>query len=119
MASHNELGRKGEELACDYLSRKGYEIVCRNYRFEKAEIDIIAKKGGILSVVEVKARSGIDFGRPEDSVSKKKIALLVKAANQYVVENKLDVEVRFDIISVVKKSNTYSIDLIENAFYFY
>ncbi|NAS31941.1 YraN family protein [Flavobacteriaceae bacterium R38] len=117
MASHNDFGKKAEELACDFLIRKGFQIVARNYRFDKAEIDIIAQKGTFLSIVEVKARTNVSFGNPESFVSKKKIQLLVKAANHYVIENELDVEVRFDIISIINKKNTYSIDFIENSFF--
>lgn len=119
MASHNEFGKKGEQLACDLLIKRGYKIVARNYRFDKAEIDIIARKEAILAIIEVKSRSTIDYGNPQDFITKKKIQLLVKAANHYVIENELNVEVRFDIVSVIKKKNQYSIDLIENAFFHY
>lgn len=117
MAQHNELGKKGEKLAVDYLLKKGYDIVERNYRFDKAEVDIIAKKDDILAIVEVKTRSTIDFGNPQDFVKPKQIQRLVKAVDEYVTVNRLDVEVRFDIIAIVKSGKAYDIEHLENAFY--
>src|SRR6187549_3097148 len=102
MAEHNELGKFGEELAVDFLQKNSYNILETNWIFQKAEIDIIAQKGNILAVVEVKTRSSIDFGLPQDFVKPKKIQLLVKAVNEYVIAENLDVEVRFDIIAICK-----------------
>ncbi|WP_299365975.1 YraN family protein [Winogradskyella sp.] len=117
MAQHNELGKKGEQLAIEYLIEKNYAIIERNYRFEKAEVDIIAQKEDILAIVEVKTRSTADFGNPQDFVKPKQIKNLVKAVNEYVVENDLDVEVRFDIVAIVKEKEDFKIEHLENAFY--
>ncbi len=117
MAQHNELGKKGEQLAVDFLLKNSYEILERNYRFDKAEVDIIAQKDDILAIVEVKTRSSIDFGNPQDFVKPKQIKNLVKAVDEYVTENDLDVEVRFDIIAIVKENKDYKIEHLENAFY--
>ncbi|WP_445733667.1 YraN family protein [Mariniflexile sp.] len=117
MAKHNELGKKGEQLAVDFLLKTNYEIMERNYRFEKAEVDIIAKKDGFLAIVEVKTRSTIDFGNPQDFVKPKQIQRLVKAVDEYVNANGLDLEVRFDIIAIVKTGNKFVIEHLENAFY--
>jgi putative endonuclease len=117
MAQHNELGKKGEQLAVDYLIAKGYIIEERNYRFQKAEVDIIAKLKDTLAIVEVKTRSTIDFGNPQDFVKPKQIQRLVKAVDEYVTVNKLDVEVRFDIIAIVKQGKGFNIEHLENAFY--
>lgn len=117
MAWHNDLGTEGEQLAVDHLLKKGYTIVERNYRFEKAEVDIIALQEDILAIVEVKTRSTTDFGNPQDFVNAKKIKLLVKAIDDYVVVNQLDVEVRFDIIAIVKQGNKTNIEHLEDAFY--
>ena len=117
MAQHNELGKKGEQLAVDFLLKDDYEIVERNYRFEKAEVDIIAQKKDILAIVEVKTRSTTDFGNPQDFVKPKQIKNLVKAVNEYVTVNDLDVEVRFDIIAIVKEKGGFKIEHLENAFY--
>ncbi len=117
MAQHNELGKKGEQLAVDFLLKNDYDIIERNYRFEKAEVDIIAKKDDVIAIVEVKTRSTADFGDPQDFVKPKQIKNLVKAVDEYVTVNDLDVEVRFDIIAIVKEGKRYSIEHLENAFY--
>ena len=117
MAQHNELGNKGEQLAVDFLLKNDYEIVERNYRFNKAEVDIIAKKDTILAVIEVKTRSNTDFGNPQDFVKPKQIQRLVKAVDEYVTVNDLNVEVRFDIIAIIKEGKTFKIEHLENAFY--
>ena len=79
MAKHNELGQKGEKIAADFLEKAGYEILERNWVFQKAELDIVAQKENILAIVEVKTRTSADFGLPQDFVKPKKIQLLVKA----------------------------------------
>ena len=119
MAFHNELGKKGEELAVNHLQQKGYEILETNWRYLKAEIDIIAQKENILAIVEVKTRSSDVISAPEDAVNPKKIKLLVSAANEYVIQNDLDVDVRFDIIAILKNKNAFSITHTEEAFLFF
>lgn len=116
MAKHNDLGALGEEMAVDFLQKDNYKIIERNWRFKKAEIDIIAQKNDILSVVEVKTRSSDYFGNPQDFVNEKKIQLLVEAINEYVISKDLDVEVRFDIIAITKKNNDFKIEHLEDAF---
>lgn len=118
MAQHNDLGKKGEDLAVEFLEKNGYEILERNWTFQKAEIDIIAQKDEILAVIEVKTRSSVDFGLPQDFVKPKKIQLLVKAVNEYVISNDLDFGIRFDIIAIHKDSTQkFVIEHIEDAFY--
>ncbi len=117
MAQHNELGKKGEQLAVDFLEGTGYTILERNYRFEKAEVDIIAQKGEILAIIEVKTRSTAEFGNPQDFVKPKQINNLVKAVDEYVTTNDLDIEVRFDIIALIKEKDGFSIEHLEDAFY--
>jgi len=117
MAEHNELGKLGEELAVEFLRKNGYEILETNWTFQKAEIDIIAQKENTLAIIEVKTRSSLDFGLPQDFVKPKKIQLLVKAVNEYVVSNNLDVEVRFDIIAIHKESKSFAIEHLIDAFY--
>ena len=117
MAEHNELGKVGEELAVDFLRKAGYEILETNWVFQKAEVDIIAKKANLLAIIEVKTRSDISFGLPQEAVKQKKIQLLVKAVNEYVIRKDLDVSVRFDIISIVKSGNSFITDHLEDAFY--
>ncbi len=119
MAEHNELGKIGEELAVDFLIEKGYDILETNWTFQKAEVDVIALKDNILAVVEVKTRSSVDYGSPQDFVKPKKIKLLVKAVNEYVITNNLDVEVRFDIIAIQAKHKQFEIEHLEEAFYYF
>lgn len=116
MAEHNELGKLGEERAVEHLQKNGYEILETNWTFQKAEIDIIAQKENTLAIVEVKTRSSTDFGLPQDFVKPKKIQLLVKAVNEYVIANDLDVAVRFDIIAIHKQDNEFIIEHLEDAF---
>jgi putative endonuclease len=117
MAQHNELGKKGEDLAVDYLISKGYKIIERNYRFDKAEVDIMAQKLTTLAIIEVKTRSSTDFGNPQDFVKPKQIQRFVKAVDEYVTLNNLNVEIRFDIIAIVKNKTAFNIEHIKNAFY--
>lgn len=117
MAKHNELGALGEDLAVEELEKNGYEIVERNWRYKKAEIDIIARKNEVLAIVEVKTRSSDYFGDPQDFVNQKKIKLLVEAVNEYVVSKDLEVEVRFDIIAIIINQNKLTIEHLEDAFF--
>ena len=117
MAQHNELGKKGEQLAVDYLQENGYSIRERNYRFDKAEVDIIAVKKDTLAIIEVKTRSTVEFGNPQDFVKPKQIQRLVKAVDEYVTVNDLDVEIRFDIIAIVKDKSNFTIEHLKDAFY--
>ena len=118
MAEHNDLGKEGEKLATAFLENNGYSILETNWIFQKAEIDIIAQKDSILAIVEVKTRSSIDFGLPQDFVKPKKIQLLVKAVNEYVTRNDLDLKVRFDIIAIHKNTaKKFVIEHLEDAFY--
>ncbi|RZJ36035.1 MAG: endonuclease [Flavobacterium sp.] len=117
MANHNELGKFGEEIAVEYLRKAGYEILATNWVFEKAEIDILAKQDNLLAVVEVKTRSRLDLGLPQDFVSPKKIKLLVKAVNEYLISNDLDCETRFDIMAISKEGSKFEIEHLQDAFY--
>ena len=119
MAEHNELGKLGEELAVDYLLQSGYQILETNWRFQKAEVDIIALKGNTVASVEVKTRSTNEFGDPQDFVKPKKIKLLVMAMDEYIHRKDLDVEVRFDIIAITKNNNGLEIEHLEDAFYYF
>ena len=119
MAEHNELGKLGEELAVEFLQKEGYRILETNWTFQKAEIDIIAQIENTLAIIEVKTRSSLDFGLPQDFVKPKKIQLLVKAVDAYVSERDLDLEVRFDIIAINKEGKSFAIEhFIDDFFYF-
>ncbi|WP_299894417.1 YraN family protein [uncultured Aquimarina sp.] len=117
MAEHNKLGKEGEKLASEFLERKGYTILEKNFRYQKAEIDIIAKKGNVIIAVEVKTRSTPEFGDPQNFVKPKQIQSLVKAIDHYVIENDMDVEIRFDIIAIIKNASGTRIEHLDDAFY--
>lgn len=104
MAEHNDMGRTGENEAVDYLINAGYHILDRNWRSGHKELDIVAEQDGVLVIVEVKTRRDARFGKPEDAVSDSKIRRIVLAADAYVRLNRIDLPVRFDIITVLGKN---------------
>lgn len=116
MADHNDLGKKGEQLAIDFLLKNSYAILETNYRYLKAEVDIIAIKEDVLVAIEVKTRTSNYFGNPQDFVNPKKIKLLLSAIDNYVVERDLDVEVRFDIIAIITNKKQTKIEHLKDAF---
>ena len=117
MASHNDLGKEAEEMAVRYLSDKGHEILERNFRFQKLELDIISRIGDLLVITEVKARSETDLIKPYQAVGISKKRRVLQAADHYAVENEVENEIRFDIISITKKKEgRFDIEHIEDAF---
>lgn len=117
MASHNDFGKKAEDLAVQFLQKNGYKILVRNFRYKKAEIDIIAEKDNLIIIVEVKARATDFFILPQEAVTKGKIRLIVTAANHFMEEFNKDQEVRFDIISVLPdEKGNLNIEHITDAF---
>ena len=117
MAEHNELGKEGELRAQSFLRTNGYAIRDCNWRFGKIELDIVAMKDQLLVVVEVKSRSTEYFEHPKDTITNAKIRRTVEAAHEYVLSHHLDVDVRFDVISVVPSKEGYEIEHIEDAFF--
>lgn len=118
--SHNQqIGEKGELLAVQFLNKKGYTVKATNWRYKRAEVDIIAETDKHLVIVEVKTRKTEKFGLPEEAVGAKKQAQLIEAAEAYLEEHNNRKEVRFDVISI--KLNTAPPDIlhIEDAFYPY
>ena len=116
MAKHNDFGKLGEEIAVNYLMEKGYEILERNWRNIHKEIDIIARDGKFLVIVEVKTRQTDEYGNPDIAVTRKKQRMLIAAANAYIMRNRLDIETRFDIISIIFSDGEPVIDHVEDAF---
>ena len=117
MAEHNIKGQKGEELAADFLREKGYTILETNWRFKNLEADIIASANGVIIVAEVKTRKSNFFGEPEAFVTRQKQRNLIKAAHEYIQRYDLDLEVRFDILSVIMNESGSQVNHIEAAFY--
>lgn len=120
MGSHNDLGKEGEERAAIWLTEKGFEILVRNYRYGKAEVDLIAKYDRFIVFVEVKTRTNYLFGYPEEAVTSSKQKLMMSAASNYLYENKLECECRFDVLSVLKSANNnWEFTHFEDAFFLY
>jgi putative endonuclease len=117
MAKHNETGAKGEEQAVEYLLQQGHTILARNYRFGKLEIDIISQERDTIVFSEVKTRGSTSFGYPEEFVDKKKQAGVRKAADEFMFQQKLNLALRFDVISILHKGPTPEILHIKDAFY--
>ena len=116
--SRQRLGRNGEQAVTKYLKKKGYKILAQNYRCKLGEIDIIAMDGSDLVFIEVKTRSGFNFGSPAAAVTTRKQRQISKAAQCYLAEQKLfDSPARFDVVSVLcDDCKHHSIDHINNAF---
>ncbi len=117
MAHHNELGKEGEQRALQMLLGKGYKILETNWRHEKDEVDIIAKDHEELVIAEVKTRSTDFFGDPEEAVTPRKARNLIRAAEAYIEINDLDMDVRFDIVSIILRNGKATINHIIDAFY--
>lgn len=117
MAEHNELGKSGEQLAVDHLKQKGYTILETNWRSGKFEIDIIAQTDKQLIIAEVKTRTSNFLMEPEAAVTKDKRRMLIRAADIYVQRKNIELEVRFDIISIVIAKEQFKLNHIEDAFY--
>ena len=115
MTNPKDIGNAGEQLAKDYLIKNQYKILEENWRYKHKEIDLIACKNRYVCIVEVKTRSS-DYIPPREAVNKKKQQNLIAAANEYVSENELDYDVRFDIIEVIMKKDTVEINHIIDAF---
>lgn len=119
MAEHNDLGKWGEKVAVDYLHRNGYTIRECDWHYGHRDIDIIALTPDeeTLVFVEVKTRTADDMLLPEESVDAKKIKNLAYAANAYVKYNQIVYNLRFDILTILRKDEGEPvIDHIEDAF---
>ncbi len=112
------IGDSGEDIAIDFLTGKGYEIVKRNFHFGKSgEIDIVAKDNGILVFVEVKLRRSSKYGNPLDSITPGKVKKLRRAAEGYLYVNKIqNVECRFDVVAIDLADGKRDITHLTSAF---
>ena len=116
MAKHNKLGKDGELIAFMVLQRDGFAILETNWRFQKAEVDVIAQKDGFLIFIEVKTRGSKKFGNPSDSIDKKKISLYKDAVEGYLEQYPSELEVRFDVVNIIIGKDETEIEHIPNAF---
>ena len=111
-----ELGIFGENLAVSHLISKGYTILDRNWKFRKQEIDIVASYNGQLVIIEVKARQTAEIGEPWMAVTKAKQRIIVQVAHQYIQLKNIDLDSRFDVVSIVHNTFRTKIEHIEDAF---
>ncbi|OYT10938.1 MAG: YraN family protein [Bacteroidetes bacterium 4572_112] len=119
MSKASELGKLGEDIASEFLIKKGFKVIERNWRTGRYEIDIIALDNDTLVFVEVKTRSTDYFIEPELALTKKQQRFIIKAANAYINTHSYDTEARFDIISIVMHPQGKEIKHIDEAFYPY
>jgi putative endonuclease len=118
MAAHNELGKQGEQLAKEHMMAEGYTIIALNFQVGKAEVDIVAKIGDTFVFAEVKTRTSEFFGLPESFVSNKKQNLFAKAAEAFCdINNYTDIEIRYDILSVIINQYEQRVQHFEDAFF--
>jgi putative endonuclease len=117
MAEHLRTGALGEQLACQHLERKGLVILHRNWRHGHDELDIVARDGRFVVVVEVKTRSTDRFGHPEEAVGPAKARKLLRAADAFIAATGTDLELRFDVVSVTLGPAEPAILHIPDAFY--
>jgi putative endonuclease len=117
MSDKIKKGREAEDMAANYLQLQGYEIVERNFRYKRSEIDLIAKKDNWQIFVEVKMRSSEAFGYPEEFVDYQKRKNVIFGAEHYTYENNYNGNVRFDVIAIIIKNGVLEIKHFEDAFY--
>jgi putative endonuclease len=117
MTKNKTTGAAGEEIASQHLENKGFEIISRNWQYMHRELDIVAKKDNMLVIVEVKTRAAGSMITPLEAVTPRKQRLIISAANTFIEKHDIDLEVRFDIVSVIYQVNSFQIEHIENAFY--
>lgn len=117
MTDKIKKGKEAEDMAADFLAQQGYEIVERNYRYKRSEIDLIVRRDNWLIFVEVKMRSSDAFGYPEEFVDYKKAKNIVYGAEQYTYDNNYNGNVRYDVVAISMKNGEPEIRHFEDAFY--
>lgn len=115
--SMQSIGKKGEDLAVDFLQAKGYDLIARNYRHRRGEIDLITRFRELLIFVEVKYRSRSDFGEPETFVSERQQELILAAAENYTYERQWEGDIRFDIVAISEVQGRQFVEHFEDAFF--
>ena len=115
MNNKRGIGTRGEDQAVHFLHSNGYEILDRNYRYRRAEIDIIARKNNLIIFIEVKKRADNKFGFPESFVSEEQIKRIMVAAEEYVYQNDWNGNIRFDIISIEGSGDDINITHFKDA----
>jgi putative endonuclease len=116
MPEHIRFGKRGEDLATLWLEKKGYQILARNWRYRRFEIDIIASKNNLLHFIEIKSRHGLVFGLPEESVSEKKLINILEAAEEYQFLHPEWERIQFDILAITEMKTSTEYFLIEDVY---
>lgn len=112
-----EIGQKGEQIACEYLRNKGYQLIAQNYHAGHGEIDLIMEKSATIIFVEVKTRHNTRYGLPQEAVTDHKKRLLIQTAQRYLLEtNQWEKDCRFDVVAIVHRKKPVHIEHFPNAF---
>lgn len=117
MSESHDLGKKGEDLAVEYLKNAGFKILYRNWKWGKHEIDIIAENKDFVVFAEVKTRSEDYQEHPVTAITREKQKSIIWAAEGYIKKFNIDKDSRFDVLTIIKMSENFEIDHIEDAFY--
>ncbi|QGY44572.1 YraN family protein [Maribellus comscasis] len=117
MVSQREIGEKAEGIAEQYLVKLGYTILDKNWHYGHLELDIIARDGEQLVIVEVKSRNGIRYEHPSEAVTNSKMKRIVEAADAYILEKDIDWETRFDVVTIIFFNQRYELEHFKDAFY--
>jgi len=117
MTTQKEIGDSGEQIAAEYLTSLGYKIITRNWHFGHDELDIVACDGDELVIVEVKSRTGEEFEHPSEALSNKKIRHIIEAAEAYILDHNLDLDTRFDLVTIIFQGDKYELEHFKDAFY--
>lgn len=118
MATHNDFGKEAEKISIEFLQKNNYQILEKNWRYHKAEIDIIAIdiQNNQLAVIEVKARTSDKIQPPENAINQTKKKLIITATDAYISQKNVSLEVRFDVITLLFTSQKWTINHLKNAF---
>jgi len=114
---NQDEGKRGEEIAAEYLKKQGFKIIDRNFRIRGGEIDIVALDSDTLVFIEVKTRRSTEFGTPLEAISYWKIKSLIKTAQFYKMKHpKLPELMRIDAVAIIldRENNPTSIELVKN-----
>ena len=117
MDTSKQTGTKGEDVAVGFLEKKGYKVLYRNWLYMHKEIDIVAQHNNELIIIEVKTRAAGSLISPLEAVNMKKQRLIIEAANAFIEKHNVNLETRFDIVTIVYSNGKCDIEHIENAFY--
>jgi putative endonuclease len=114
--TNQEMGLLGENLGTQYLKKLGHNILCRNFRMQHLEVDIISKFGDKIHITEVKARQTAEIGEPWRAVNRSKQRQIIKVADHFLKTKNLDIDAQFDIISIVHNNFRTELEYIPDAF---